>query len=602
MQYNIPTKAVGLNKEDVDNYVKKLVRSHDSALNELINKKRMLGRTKTSLLEELEQVRKNNVVYVEEKAEVSSIKSDAYSKKDVENTILLINEINEQGIEDMLARAKKQIAEYDTILEELEVEIDDTKSKIEGLLSDAVSVLKNDFEEVFSEKKPKDVRQSNIPSDNVLLFLPKKDGQGEDTKTKEGTMQNPFNSSVAQFKDYFEDVLGRGEGAGAVIILRINNLLIANYFLKTYDDNLIINAVDEKISLMGHNLKTSRLSYDTMGIVLKDEDDRETVENIAESILEQINRIVLDDENVEISANLGIALYPQDNRSAADIINSAGMALYKAREKGEGLYKFIDDELITEIIQDKGFKLDLHEAIENDELVLYYQPQFKAEDDILMGFEALLRWKNEKYNDMPILHVIQMAERENLISDMGYIILKKACVFARNVEKMSDRKIIVSVNFSNMQIDDDDFVKNISDIIEETGANPEYLGFEITESCFMECFNENCEKIRQIKDMGITISIDDFGTGYSTLSYLTKMPVSVVKIDKTFLDDMTISEKSANFIGSIINISHDLGLRVVAEGVETEKQRQMLRKMECDYLQGFYMAKPLPEEKAYMYI
>jgi len=160
------------------------------------------------------------------------------------------------------------------------------------------------------------------------------------------------------------------------------------------------------------------------------------------------------------------------------------------------------------------------------------------------------------------------------------------------------RDLIVSVNFSNVQISKSDFVETVQSVLLETGVDPKHIGFEITESCFMECFGDNCSKIQRIKDLGVTILIDDFGTGYSTLSYLINLPVSIVKIDKTFLDSMATNERNANFVSSIIDISHDLGLKVIAEGIETERQREMLSAMGCDVLQGYLLSKPAPEDDA----
>ncbi|OQB15159.1 MAG: Phytochrome-like protein cph2 [Firmicutes bacterium ADurb.Bin193] len=610
----IPTKAIGLKKSEVNAYIAELVKSHKSKLNELLQEKKILERTKYKLLLEIDDMKEGETVY-EDVYETPEFNPDeeavAAADANVHKTITLINELADQKIESMINRANAQIADYDAVLESLQNEIDTNKEKIEQLLMEVINYLKTNIDEVFSEstKKP-DKKAPN--REKVVSFADKKISGPKtnltvvpkDIETNIITSLKSYSDMKTDFNDHISAVLSKEGAKGAVLLVEINNLFIANYFTQTSQEDVVMSGVIKKINELPYNLYTERLSYDQIGIIYDGVSDIVAVSELATVVLEQIQTDIGQDgrRKAELSANIGIALYPHNAQDSKTIMNCAGIALYKSKEKGKGCYEFINEELIYEIKLSNDFRHDIIKAMEKDELELFYQPLFSASDNTLSGFEALLRWRNEKYDRIPIVQIIKTAEKEGLISDVGAYIFKKACLFANRIKEKSGRRIIVSVNFSNSQIEKKDFLDTIKEIINETGADPHYIGFEVTESCFTDCFSENCLKMQQLKDMGITIMIDDFGTGYSTLSYLLRLPVSVVKIDKTFLDDIITSERNANFIRSIISITHDLGLKIVAEGVENEKQRAMLKEMSCDYFQGYYLSRPVSERETFAYL
>lgn len=610
---NISTKPVGLKKSDVDMYISGLIKSHKQKLNNLLQEKKLLERTRYKLLSEIRALETTETIY--EEVYQDSAEEPLVMDTEVEKTIALINELAEQKIRNMVEKASKQIAEYDNILETLQREIDANKEKTEQLLSEVVNFLKANIDDVFPQKHKSGEDRAPVRTErkNIINLSDKKPAEGQksltivpkDIETKIISSLKSYNIIRSDFLGYINNILNSKKTAkGAVLLLEINNLLIVNYFTRPSREDALMSEVTERINKLEYNLYTVRLSYDQIGIVYDGVNEIRAVSELAQAILEQVQSCAVTDggTKTELSANIGISLYPQNAMDAKTIMNCAGIALYKSKEKGKGYYEFINEELIREIKLTNDFKHDLAEAIRNDELELYYQPQFSAADDTLIGFEALLRWRNEKYDKVPILHIIQTAEKEDLISDIGCLIFRKACLFAKRIKEKSGRKIIVSVNFSNAQIEKKEFVETVKRIIDETGADPECIGLEVTESCFSDCFSDNCAKIQQIKDMGVTILIDDFGTGYSMLSYLLRLPVSIVKIDRTFLEEITTSERSANFISSIINITHDLGLKVIAEGIESEGQRVMLKAMGCDYFQGYFLSRPVNEESAYAYV
>lgn len=622
----IPTKYLGLNKDDVDYFIETLLEGHNKLLNKLIREIKMLETKKENLLLELEQANENQIIYKDEEPIINQNELMTDAHKRVEKTISLIDEIANQKIEQIIEKAKLQIEEYDTTLNELQNEIDDKKERIENLLAQVISLLKTNIADIhvkddihvsvdedFNVIKNVDFTGNN--KNDVIGLFDKRDEEAKPYNKIPKIVEEKVIKSLASYYDTKTEFLknldvilnssdGGEKASGALLLVEINEFIVANYLFDSYSDDILINEVLTRIKGINDNLYVVRLSYDQVGIIYNGIDNADTIGKLAKIILKQISRkIIVKDKKAELSANIGISVYDNNSNDSEAIMNYAGIALYKSKDQGKNLYYFADEVLIDDLKFSNEMKFDLVDAIEQKALELYYQPQYLSETKELIGFEALLRWTDERYNKIPILNIIKIAEKEALLDDITDLIFKKACYFAKRINSKSSKKnLIVYINFTPTQILKDEFIGNITKIIDQIGVSPKNLGFEITESCFMDSFKENCLKIEQIRNMGITISIDDFGTGYSSLSYLLKMPVSVIKIDKTFLDDLKTNEKCEMFISSIINITHDLGLKVVAEGVEDNVQCEMLTDMKCDYLQGFYLAKPLPEEEAYMYV
>jgi len=618
---DIPTKYLGLNKDDVDYFIESLLDGHNKLLNKLIREIKVLEMRKESLQSELEETKKEQIIYKDEEdsIEPNRLLSDAHKR--VEQTIILIDELANQKIEQIIEKATIQIEEFDATLNEIQEEIDDKKKRIENLLAQVISLLKTNIEDIHIGDEDDDdfnvIKNVNFKGNkrnDVIDIFPEKEAEEKPYAkipkiVEEKVIKSlaSYSDSKAEFIKYLDEILASGNSekiSGALFLVEINEFIVANYLFDSYSGDLLINEILRRIRGINNNLYVVRLSYDQIGIIYSDVDNIDTIEKMAKIISMQISKkIAIKDKKTELSSNIGISLYNNKSSKGEAVMNYAGIALYKSKDHGKNLYYLADEVLIDDLKFSNEMKLDLVEAIEKKTIELYYQPQYLSETKELVSFEALLRWTDERYGNIPITNIIKIAEKEALLDDMTDIIFKKACYFAKKVNsKGNNKNLVVYINFTPTQILKDGFIENIKKIIDEIGVLPRNLGFEITESCFMDSFKENVIKIEQIRDMGITISIDDFGTGYSSLSYLLKMPVSVIKIDKTFLDDLKTSEKCERFIESIISITHDLGLKVVAEGVEDSVQCDMLTQMKCDYLQGFYLAKPLPEEEAYMYV
>ena len=541
---SIPTKYLGLNKDDVDYFIESLLEGHNKLLNKLIREFKMLENKKENLLSELEKVKEEQIIYEDEAPIIEQNELMVDAHKRVDTTISLIDEIANQKIEQIIERAKIQIEEYDTTLNELQNEIDDKKERIENLLSQVISLLKTNIDDIpikddrkYDEDETddedfnviKNVNFTGSKKNDVIDLFNKRDEEAKPYTKIPKIVEEKVIKSLASYYDTKTEFLKTLDGilnsesaekaSGALFLVEINEFIVANYLFDSYSDDILINEVLDRIKGINDNLYVVRLSYDQVGIIYNGTDNADTIGKLAKIIIKQISRkIIVKDKKTELSANIGISVYGDKVNDSEAIMNYAGIALYKSKDQGKNLYYFADEVLIDDLKFSNDMKLDLVEAIEQKALELYYQPQYISGTKELYGFEALLRWTDERYNKIPIYNIIQIAEKEALLDDITDLIFKKACYFAKRINSKSSKKnLIVYINFTPTQILKDEFVGNITRIIEQIGVSPKNLGFEITESCFMDNFKENCLKIEQIRNMGITISIDDVGPGFIVL-------------------------------------------------------------------------------------
>lgn len=376
---------------------------------------------------------------------------------------------------------------------------------------------------------------------------------------------------------------------------------------------------DEVLELVCDTLKQScsrdvlfRFGGDEFIIISDYKMDNEMIKEKANQVLEEICETRIKNERINVSIGVAtcdcnrgkckIENCPKRCKSGeCKLISKADIALYKAKEYGKNQVVIYSKGLEDEVNLKISIENDLQNAVENNEIELYYQPQYKL-DKTLIGFEALFRWKNKKYSNIPILQIISIMEQSNLIISIGNEIMRQASLFAKKINENLDEKIVVSINVSPVQIMDKNFIENIrKTLIDAKLDNIEgvkLLGIEITENVLLDNIDINLDKIKKLKDAGIKICLDDFGTGYSSLNYLVKLPLSATKIDRSFIVGMENSVEYMKLVKLMIEGSHSLGIKVIAEGVENEKQLEMLKEMGVDYIQGYLFSKPLKEEEA----
>jgi EAL domain-containing protein (putative c-di-GMP-specific phosphodiesterase class I) len=243
---------------------------------------------------------------------------------------------------------------------------------------------------------------------------------------------------------------------------------------------------------------------------------------------------------------------------------------------------------------------DLRHAIENDELEIHYQPEFDSQSGRLVRFEALARWRHPLLGPVSPLKFITVAEQTGLIIPLGRWMMTRACQDALAWQGREESPVQVAVNVSSVQFSRDDFAETVVQVLEETGLASSLLQIELTESVVMPGYEETLEKMKRLQSMGITISLDDFGTGYSSLSYLPRLPFDALKIDQSFVAQLEVRADSWAMVQSLISLAHNLNMAVIAEGVETAVQMQILRDLGCDEMQGYLLGKPTPDPARYL--
>jgi EAL domain-containing protein (putative c-di-GMP-specific phosphodiesterase class I) len=304
---------------------------------------------------------------------------------------------------------------------------------------------------------------------------------------------------------------------------------------------------------------------------------------------------VFQDRKVVITASIGIALLGQDGQDVDALLRNADAALRAAREKGRNTYQFYSQSMNVALAERLSLESDLRKALEREEFQLYYQPQIDIRRWDIVGVEALIRWRHPARGMVSPASFIPLAEEIGLIGDIGKWVLRTAC--RQQVEwAASGLDLSVAVNLSAVQFQQSALMETIADIIKETGADPHKLELELTESTAMQHAESAVAIFRQLKAMGFHLSIDDFGTGYSSLAYLKRFPIDTIKIDRAFVKDLGFESEHAAIAIAIIAMAHGLKLRVLAEGVETQAQLDILRNNHCDTIQGYFFSQPIPCE------
>ncbi len=319
-------------------------------------------------------------------------------------------------------------------------------------------------------------------------------------------------------------------------------------------------------------------------------------EELAKHILSVIEApFVVNEERLLITVSVGISVFPDDSNSLDEMMKNADVAMYKAKDDGKNRYVFFHKSLHDALIDKMFIEDNLQRALRNNEFILYYQPLVDLNTERITGFEALIRWNHPTEGIIPPYKFISVAERTGLIIPIGMWVLEKACGFLKEIQKSGNQELYVSVNISVIQLIQPDFVEHVKDTLVKTGLNSANLMLEITESVLIESFEENLVKLKQLDQMGIRLALDDFGEGYSSFAYLRKLPIQALKIDKSFIDNIS-HEKNDWITGAIVTVGHQLGLDVIAEGVETLSQIKYLKKIECDKVQGYFYSKPVSQE------
>ena len=341
-----------------------------------------------------------------------------------------------------------------------------------------------------------------------------------------------------------------------------------------------------------------RLGGDEFAIVLSDLSSAQDANLIAQKIMVSFKEpLKLAGVELYVTASIGITLYPDDSTDQETLIKNADAAMYRAKDVGRNSYRFYTPEMNARALEHLSLENSLRGALERDEFVLYYQPKASVADGSIAGVEALLRWQHPDRGLVSPGEFMPVLEETGLIVPVGEWVLKAVCEQIRTWRRAGIAPVPVAVNFSPRQFASRDLGDTIKRVLDEQQVDPRLIEVEITESSLMSNLEDTALILKYVGDLGVGLSIDDFGTGYSSLAYLKRFPFDVLKVDRSFVKDLTTDADDATITRALISMAHNLGLKVVAEGVETEDQLAFLVEHGCDEIQGFYFSRPLiPEE------
>lgn len=364
-------------------------------------------------------------------------------------------------------------------------------------------------------------------------------------------------------------------------------------------DEVLKDIVDKWKNIDNKNAMIGRFGGAEFAIVIKKSKCKD-IESLVYKYVEVVKETAEDNDSIStfLSVSAGISEYPINGKND-DLLRKANIAAVKASEVGKNLYTMYYDEFEADIVRGQYIETRIKDALDNSKFYMVYQPQFEANTKKLRGFESLIRMASYDDDDEPLYpgEFIPVAEKTDLIIDVGEYVIKKVTADFAPLLAM-DRDIVVSINISAKQMLSRNFIAVLEKALDDTGFKPANLEIEITEYCLMDTTNDALNVVNKLKRMGVKIAMDDFGTGYSSLSYLSKLPIDLLKIDKSLVDDIEDGE----IVGAICSMSHALGCEVIAEGVEVEKQLNILKEKGCDFIQGYIFSKPVSYDAAIQFV
>lgn len=381
----------------------------------------------------------------------------------------------------------------------------------------------------------------------------------------------------------------------AVLYLDLDSFKMINDTLGHAQGDELLKQVSERlVSTVRMNDPVARVGGDEFLVLVQDNADEKSVGLIASRLNDAFRRqFVLDGNEVYITVSIGIAVYPTDGEDAETLIMNADIAMNKAKEKGKNKYELCNSTMKTSLQEIMKLTNQLYKAVSQNEFELYYQPQVDISSGMIVGFEALIRWKHPEMGMISPGRFIPIAEKTGLILPIGEWVLENACRQIKKWHDMGFPRVPVAVNLSVRQFMDYDLVGVVGRILQETGLEPGYLELEITESILMEDTKYISETLQQLDQLGVKISIDDFGMKYSSLNYLKQIPLHRLKIDMSFVQGITVNRKDEIIIDGIISLAKNLGIDVLAEGVETLEQLDFLKNARCFTVQGYFLYEPM---------
>jgi len=423
--------------------------------------------------------------------------------------------------------------------------------------------------EDVTERITNEARISHLAHHDALTDLPNR---------------SAFNAALDQRLERAQE----GSTSFAVLSLDLDRFKEVNDVFGHPVGDMLMRAAADRIAAEADDAFVARIGGDEFMILMSEDARREDVLTLAERLVEVIGKeLEIDDYLSQVGVSVGIAVYPDDGVDAATLLANADSALYRAKREGRGRVCFFESEMDQELRDRRMLQHDLRQALEQNQLLVYFQPQARMDGEVI-GFEALLRWNHPTRGFVPPDQFIPLAEETGLIVEIGEWVLREACREAASWP----RPLQVAVNLSPVQFQAGDLERSIHQILLETGLSPTRLEVEITEGVLIGDFTRALNLLRRLKALGVRIAMDDFGTGYSSLSYLQSFPFDKIKIDRSFISNLEATPQSAEIVRAVLSLAHALNIPVVAEGVETEAQRAFLADEACEEMQGYLIGRP----------
>ena len=399
------------------------------------------------------------------------------------------------------------------------------------------------------------------------------------------------------FNNFLEELAKKGEPF-AMVYIDFNKFTLINETAgHEYGDMVLNEAVTRWKHIMNENDFIARLSGDEFALVVTDYKNSDSlVDHVKKFSTVLDTKVTIDDQSVFISASFGISLFPQHTKDLDELVRYADIAMQLSRITGDSNVIMYEESMIKNVERSANIEKRMRTALANDEFNLVFQPQYDTVNKKLRGFETLLRLKDDDGTPISPAVFIPIAEKNGMIVDIDNYVLKKAMRTFKPMLEKYNQKLMLSVNISAIHISKNGFMGDVEAALAETHFPPQNLELEITESVLISSFESTVDMLNKLKSKGIQLALDDFGTGYASLNYLTKLPIDLLKIDKTFVDGLRDENNLTDFVAAIISMGHLMHFDVISEGVEYETQLNTLKVLKCDFIQGYIWGRPMDIE------
>ncbi|MBP2641379.1 MAG: diguanylate cyclase/phosphodiesterase [Firmicutes bacterium] len=473
--------------------------------------------------------------------------------------------------------------------------------RMSGAVVEAFAQLNSSFIQISCGKFGEKVREGKFDELNQIVrsFNEMADSiRDRDKRLQKLASQDPLTGlpNRSYFLQKLNDAVVNAEPGGkfAVAFVDLDNFKAINDTHGHCRGDEMLQIVAERLqALMPEKTLLARLGGDEFIFLIKEWDERQGRQWLETVRSHLAKPVQIGLYSLYTGGSIGVAVFPDDSKSADELLQYADMAMYQVKNIGKNGYHFYTAQMHAKLERKINIAGALRKALARQEFTLNYQPLLSVDGNSLRGFEALLRWNCSEFGSVSPMEFIPIAEEIGLINDVGRWVLQNACAKLAELLKKTGGDFIMSVNVSALQIKDVDFIHDVAATLEKHKFRPAHLELEITESAVVGSMEEAVAMLKQLRKMGVKVSLDDFGTGYSSLSYLHHLPIDTIKIDKTFFQDIVFNRRAQDMLDGIVFLSRRLGLSVVAEGIEEEAQADYIASTDCDFVQGYYYQEPM---------